>query len=139
GLLPEWAFFARCVVDADELRPTASREALYEDDLLDATREALGDQLRDWLMDLATTNPARMREFLGIHQLGVKALALYDLGMLRLVYRWLPFETSAGPMTMTEFRRLHDTIRYTRTVDEFRQLSAVAAAQGVGLVNGGYT
>src|SRR5690606_39212816 len=43
------------------------------------------------------------------------------------------------PMTMTEFRRLHDTIRYTRTVDEFRQLSAVAAAQGVGLVNGGYT
>ena len=31
GLLPDWAFFARCVVDATELRPTASREALYED------------------------------------------------------------------------------------------------------------
>ncbi|MGH3656115.1 MAG: HSP90 family protein [Micromonosporaceae bacterium] len=139
GLLPEWAFFARCIVDSDELRPTASREALYEDDLLDSTREALGERLRDWLMDLATTSPPRMREFLRVHQLGVKALSLYDLGMLRLVYRWLPFETSAGSMTLTEFRRQHPTIRYTQTVDEFRQLSAVAAAQGVGLVNGGYT
>ena len=139
GLLPDWAFFARCVVDASELRPTASREALYEDDLLEATREALGEQLRQWLMDLATTSPARMREFLGIHQLGVKALALHDFGMLRLVDRWLPYETSSGPMTLAEFRRHHDVIRYTQTVDEFRQLSAVAAAQGVGLVNGGYT
>jgi molecular chaperone HtpG len=59
--------------------------------------------------------------------------------MVRLVYRWLPFETSGGSMTLGEFRRQHDTIRYTHTVDEFRQLSAVAAAQGVGLVNGGYT
>jgi len=139
GLLPDWAFFARCVVDATELRPTASREALYEDDLLEATREALGEQLRDWLMRLATTDPGRMSEFLRIHQLGVKALALHDLGMLRLVYRWLPFETSTGTMTLGEFRRQHDTLRYTHTVDEFRQLSAVAAAQGVGLVNGGYT
>ena len=58
GLLPEWAFFARCVVDATELRPTASREALYEDSLLEATREALGDQLRGWLVRLAARDPA---------------------------------------------------------------------------------
>ena len=46
GLVPEWAFFVRCVVDTALLRPTASREALYEDDLLDETRIALGEQLR---------------------------------------------------------------------------------------------
>src|SRR4029078_13188216 len=34
GLLPDWAFFAHCVVDASELRPTASREAPHEDTLL---------------------------------------------------------------------------------------------------------
>jgi molecular chaperone HtpG len=28
GLLPEWAFFERCVIDTTELRPTASRESL---------------------------------------------------------------------------------------------------------------
>ena len=43
GLLPEWAFFARCVVDSTELRPTASREALYHDGLLGDTRDAIAD------------------------------------------------------------------------------------------------
>ena len=57
GLLPDWAFFARCVVDATELRPTASREALYEDGLLESVREALGDQLRGWLVRLAARDP----------------------------------------------------------------------------------
>src|SRR5690606_26441613 len=37
-----------------------------------------------------------------------------------------------------EFSRRHPEARYTPDVDEFRRLSAVAAAQGVGLVNAGY-
>ncbi|WP_242903097.1 HSP90 family protein [Actinomadura terrae] len=138
GLLPEWAFFARCVVDAGELRPTASREALYEDELLDSVRAGLGDALRQWLVRLAETDPPRLRGFLRLHQLGVKAMALHDDDMLRIVDRWLDYETSAGPMTLAEFRRRHPEGRFTPSVDEFRRLSAVAAAQGVGLVNGGY-
>lgn len=139
GLLPEWAFFVRCVVDVAELRPTASREALYEDDLLEATRTALGEQIRDWLMELSTTDPGRLRAFLRVHQLGVKALAVHDDEMLRLVDQWLPMETNAGAMSLAEFRGRYDVVRYTPSVEEFRQLAAVAAAQGIGLVNGGYT
>ncbi|MFC4910630.1 HSP90 family protein [Actinomadura gamaensis] len=138
GLLPEWAFFVRCVVDAAELRPTASREALFEDELLDATRHALGERVRQWLVRLAETDPSRMRAFLRLHQLGVKAMALHDDDMLRIVDRWLEFETSAGPMTLSEFRRRHADARYVTGVDEFRRLAAVSGAQGVGLVNGGY-
>jgi HSP90 family molecular chaperone len=138
GLLPEWAFFARCVVDAAELRPTAGREALYEDDLLEHTREELGRRLREWLIRLAETDPEGLRGFLRLHHLGVKALALHDDDMLRLVDRWLEYETSAGPMTLAQFRTRHPGGRYTSSVDEFRQLSAVSGAQGVGLVNGGY-
>ncbi|TDB78980.1 HSP90 family protein [Actinomadura sp. KC216] len=138
GLLPEWAFFARCVVDAGELRPTASREALYEDELLDSARQGLGDVLRQWLVRLSETDPGRLRAFLRLHQLGVKAMALHDDEMLRIVDRWLEYETSAGPMTLHEFRRRHPEGRFTPDVDEFRRLSAVAGAQGVGLVNGGY-
>ncbi len=70
GLLPDWAFFVRVVVDAAELRPTASREALYDDDLLEHTRDALGAQLREWLVKLAATDPARLRGFLRLHHLG---------------------------------------------------------------------
>lgn len=138
GLLPDWAFFVRCVIDAGELRPTASREALYDDELLESARHSLGESLRQWLVRLAETDPARLRGFLRLHQLGVKAMAVHDDDMLRIVDRWLEYETSAGPMTLAEFRNRHPGGRYTTGVDEFRRLSAVAGAQGIGLVNGGF-
>lgn len=138
-LLPDWAFFARCVVDTSELRPTASREQLYEDDLLQTAREALGQQLRDWLMDLATSDPELLGRFVGVHERGMLALALHDTEMLRLAERWVSFETTDGWMPLAEFRERHPQILYTATVEEFRQMSGIASAQGLGLVNGGYT
>ena len=65
--------------------------------MLEATRDALGAQLRGWLVRLGNTDPAGWTAFLAIHQLGVKALALHDDEMLRLVHRWLRSRrTTAG-------------------------------------------
>lgn len=139
GLLPDWAFFVRAVIDTAELRPTASREALFDDGNLEATRDALGAQLRGWLVRLGSTDPQKLDRFLGIHQLGVKALALHDDEMLRLVYRWLRFETNHGRMTAADLHERYGEIRYVATIEEFRQLAAVAAAQQITVVNGGYT
>jgi len=139
GLLPDWAFFARCVVDTDTLRPTASREALYDDETLSAVREALGAQLRAWLTGLAASDPQRLARFLDVHRLGVKALARHDDELLRIMLPWLAFETTDGPVTMVEFTRTHKVIHLARTVEEFRQVASIAAAQGLGVVNGGYT
>jgi molecular chaperone HtpG len=138
GLVPDWAFFARCVVDGTELRPTASREALYEDGLLESVRESLGNQLRGWLVRLSSTDPRRLGEFMSIHQLGVKALARHDDEMLRVVDRWLPVETNVGHMPLADFRERHGVLRYSPTTDQFRQLAAIAAAQNIPLINGGY-
>jgi molecular chaperone HtpG len=138
GLLPKWAFFVRCVVDTTELRPTASREALYDDNLLAEVRESLGDQLRGWMSRLGTVDPVRLAAFLRIHHLGVKALAVYDDEMLRLVQRWWPFETNVGPLTLAEFAERYGLVRYCPVLDDFRQLAPVAAAQGVPVVNAGY-
>ena len=137
-LLPEWAFFARCVVDTAELRPTANREALYADGLLESVRDALGDQLRGWLVRLASRDAQRLAQFLGIHRLGVKAMALHDDEMLRLVDQWLPMETNVGHVTLADFRQRHGVLRYSPTLDEFRQLAGIAAAQDLPLINGGY-
>jgi molecular chaperone HtpG len=139
GLLPDWAFFVRAVIDTSELRPTASREALFDDGHLEATREALGEQLRGWMVRLGSTDPQKLDRFLGIHQLGVKALALHDDEMLRLVYRWLRFETNHGRMTAAELQERKGEIRYVATIEEFRQLAAVASAQDLTIVNAGYT
>ena len=137
-LVPDWAFFVRCVVDCTELRPTASREALDEDELLEAARAVIGDQLRGWIVRLAGTDPARFDAFLGVHHLGVKALALHDDELLRLVDRWWPMETTVGSLTLADVRTRYRVVRYTRSRDEYRQIASVAAAQGLPVVNAGY-
>ncbi|SDG90075.1 molecular chaperone HtpG [Lentzea fradiae] len=138
GLLPDWAYFVRCVVDASSVRPTASRESLYQDEMLMAVREELGEQIRDWLIRLDAIEPRRAGELLAAHHLGIKSLARSDDEMLRLVERWLPFETTDGPVPLRQFKRKHGAILYIPDVDEFHQLAPVAAAQGLGLVNAGY-
>ncbi|MEU9126933.1 HSP90 family protein [Kitasatospora sp. NPDC048540] len=138
-LLPEWAFFVRCVVDTDGLRPTASREGLYADETLAAVRDALGARIRDWLTGLSASDPALLHRFLGVHHLAVKALARYDDELLRMLLPWLPFETTDGNVTLDEFARSHPVILVARTVEEFRQVAPIAGAAGLGVVNGGYT
>lgn len=138
-LLPDWAFFVRCVVNTDSLRPTASREGLYDDETLAAVREALGGQIRDWLADIAAREPDRLGRFLAVHHLAAKALALHDREMLRIMLPWLPFDTTAGRVSLAEFARSHPVVHLARTVEEFRQVAPIAAAQGLGVVNGGYT
>ncbi|MET0236981.1 MAG: HSP90 family protein [Kibdelosporangium sp.] len=138
GLLPDWAYFVRCVVNTSALRPTASREALYQDETLLAVRDELGNLLKDWLVRLGATEPERATRLLGKHQLGMKSVALVDDELLRLVERWLPFETTDGHVTLRQFRRKYASILYTPDVDEFRQLAPVAQAQGLGLLNAGY-
>ena len=139
GLLPEWAFFVRCVIDADGLRPTASRESLYEDETLAVVRDNLGDRIRDWLARLAGEDPRRLAAFLGVHALGVKALARHDHELLRVMLDHLRFETTDGQVTLTGFARNHPAIYLAPTVEEFHQVAPIASAQGIGVVNGGYT
>ncbi|MEU2431246.1 HSP90 family protein [Streptomyces sp. NPDC007861] len=138
-LLPDWAFFVRCVLDTDSLRPTASRESLYADEALAGVRDALGGRIRDWLTGLAAGDPERLARFLSVHHLGVKSLARHDGDMLRTMLPWLPFETTDGRLSLEEFAQRHPVVHFTRTVEEYRQVAPIASAQGIGVVNGGYT
>jgi molecular chaperone HtpG len=137
-LVPDWAFFVKCVVNANDLRPTASRESFVEDDKLAETREALGGCLRDYLRGLARLDRPRLQQLIALHHLAIKALAAGDDDFFRLFIDWLPFETSAGRMTLGEYRKEHAVLRYTTQLDRFRQIARVAAAQGLCVVNAGY-
>ncbi|MBC7932445.1 MAG: HSP90 family protein, partial [Rubrivivax sp.] len=142
GLLPEWAFFVKCIVNANDLRPTASRESFYEDDALAATRESLGRALRNYLLDLAEKDPTRLKRLIALHMLSIKALASADEEFFRIFVKWLPFETNMGVMTLTELREAHgggDVVRFATDSDVFRQIARVAAAQSLCVVNAGYT
>ena len=137
-LLPPWAFFVRCAINTSELRPTASREALYEDEVLLATREALGRSVRDWVIGVLGEESQLRIDFVRTHHLAIRSLALHDDDMLDLAASVLPFETTLGAMTLQQFYDEQGVIRYTSTTEDYRRVAPVARAQGLGIVNGGY-
>lgn len=136
-LLPDWAFFVRCVIDADDLRPNAARDGFVEDDRLDAVREQLGRCIRDHLADLAQMWPNRLAGIVAMHHAGITALSVHDEQCLLLFADWLPVDTSLGRMTLGEHARRHGELRFVRRYDDFRQVAPIAAAQGRCVVNGG--
>jgi molecular chaperone HtpG len=138
NLLPDWAFFVKAVVNANDLRPTASRETFYDDDRLAAARDALGDCLRGYLVGLAERRPEKLEKFIDLHHRALKALAAEDDEFYRLFIDYLPFETTHGRMTFGEYRREHGTLVFAPTVDQFRQIARVASAQGRCVINAGY-
>ncbi|HEY8880922.1 MAG TPA: HSP90 family protein [Roseateles sp.] len=139
NLLPPWAFFVQCVVNCTGLHPSAARNAFVEDEVLQRTQQELGEGLRAYLVGLARHHPERLEELMGYHSLALKSLALEDDEFFRLFAPWFPFQTSQGRTTMQSYLARNQNIHYTRTVDEFRQIAQIAAAQGIEVVNGGYT
>ncbi|MEM7476123.1 MAG: HSP90 family protein, partial [Planctomycetota bacterium] len=139
GLLPDWAFFVKCVVNASQLRPNAARESFFEDETLRGARQEMGDCLRGYLVDLAENDRSRLDKIIQLHYMPIKSLAIEDSEFYRLFVDWLPFETSIGQTTLGEHCRHQSTIRYVRDVDQFRQIASVAGAQNLCVFNGGYS
>ncbi|WP_169165836.1 HSP90 family protein [Cellulomonas taurus] len=138
GLLPEWAFFVRCVIDASGLRPTASREQLYSDEVLLATQEALAASIRSWLLTTLESDSGQAAQFVRTHHLAVRSLALTDDTMLDLAARILPYETTDGQLTLDEVAEQHGAVVYAATLEEYKRIAPVARAQGMAVVNAGY-
>jgi molecular chaperone HtpG len=137
-LLPEWAFFVRCVLDTTGLTPTASREQLIDDASLEFTREELSAALRRWILKIAATEPHRFHRFLSVHQLALKAVAVHDDELASALLPALTFETSQGVATIERIAASGGPVRYAETNDEFRQIAPIADAESP-IVNGGYT
>lgn len=137
-IVPEWAFFARVVVNSTGLNPTASREGLIDDPALGATRDAIGATLRSWICTLAESDPMRLEAFVATHYLGLKALAVHDEEIASLIVRLLPMETSRGFRTIGEIVAQSTEIAYVPTTDQFRQVNALASSRQ-WVVNATYT
>ena len=138
GIVPQWAYFVRFIGNSNYLRLTASREQLSDDELLENTRQAIGSSIRQWLEDMAENSPSRFNDFISIHAMGLRAVAVRDPYMLDLTARYVPLESTVGTLPLLDLLASHESIRYTRTVDQYRALADVAASQSMVLVNAGY-
>jgi molecular chaperone HtpG len=137
-IVPPWAFFVRVVLNSDKLRPNAAREGVQEDAAFRRTRDAIGRKLRGYLIELSEHDPEKLARLIALHDLSIRALAVDDDEFCRIVFDWLPVETSQGDMTLGQYRARHDVIRYATSLDQFRQIAQVAAAQGLCVINAAY-
>lgn len=137
GILPDWAVFTKCIINAKDLRPTASREGFYEDDTLRTVKKELGLCIVEYLKDMAKNHPQAFQQFLDIHELVVRSMAIEDDELFQLFIDELTFETTRGNLTGRELRMTKEPLLYCG-MKEYRQLSQVFVAQNHLLIDTGY-
>ncbi|ENM8314506.1 HSP90 family protein [Listeria monocytogenes] len=136
NILPDWSFFAKCVIWTDELQPVASREAFYKNERLTSVASELGVALKN---GIETLPEEALIKLLATHYLGFKALASEDAPFLKLIYPYLPVRTLNGEEKLGDIIAKNDVIYYTYSVDDFRQIKDIARSSGMTLINGGYS
>lgn len=138
-LLPKWAFFIRCILNADGLDAIASRESLVFNDALKAAKKEIAQSIKSYLASIGLIDHAIYQKLIGTHYLHLKAIAAEDNELLQVFIDDLPFETNKGIRTFKTIREQEQTIYYTPDIDDFKQVRRIAGAQGVLIINAAYT
>lgn len=139
NLLPSWAFFVKCILNAETLSSTASRESLVNNEELRKASTEIGKALKNYLKGLVLTDPDLFHKILDIHYLHIKAIAAEDNEMLSLFMDELPFETNKGTRNFKSIRNHNSQVYYTPLLDDFKQIRRIASSQGMLVINAAYT
>jgi molecular chaperone HtpG len=138
AILPKWSFFLRCFLNTSQLRPTASRENFYEDEVLEQAREELNECISGYLLSLSRKNPQLLQRIIDVHFLAIKSMAAEDDVFFRTFMPFLDFETNMGRMSGRELMTRHEPISYTADMNQFHRTGALMLAQNQLLVNACY-
>ncbi len=114
-LLPPWARFVGGVIDCPALQPTASREAVHQDDAFFALREVIAKQLRDGLLRIYSAEQAVWQRIVRGHTDIIMAWAAKDDEFFRMVADSVPLRTSRGNIALPEYLKLSRGVVYYTT------------------------
>lgn len=139
NLLPEWTSFVKCVINTNSLRPTASRESLMDDEVMKEAKKELSNCFKDYLKILMLKDVKKLSEIISIHHVYIKALAVEDRELLKMFIDYIPFETNKGYMAFLSIKTYNETIYYTPSLDDFRQIRRIAGSQDKTVINAAYS
>jgi len=138
AILPKWSGFLRCFLNTSQLRPTASRENFYEDELLAQARDELSLCISDYLKNLASSKPDLLEQIIRIHFMAIKSMACEDETFFRTFIPFLKFETNMGERTGKDLLTCSESVSYVTDINQFHRTSAMMLAQNQMLVNACY-
>jgi len=137
-ILPKWSGFLRCFLNTSQLRPTASRENFYEDELLAQAREELSSCIAEYLTGLSRKNPELLQEIIKIHFMAIKSMACEDQEFFRTFIPFFKFETNMGELSGKELLTRTEPVSYALNMNQFHRTSALMLSQNQLLVNACY-
>ncbi len=138
NLIPDWAVFTKCIINATDLRPTASREGFYVDEVLESARDAIEDALIDYIAGIAEDEREVFDHFFHIHKLTLMSLALAAPKLFGILVDYCEFETTRGLQTGYDLRTCAEPLVYAPTEAKYKQLSQLFFAQDKMLINVSY-
>lgn len=139
-IVPKWAFFTRCIINAEELTPTASREDFIKDAKLMKVRNQIEKCIFDYFVSLSQYDVRKLKQLTKIHNVAIKSLVVENDQIFKLFFPFLTFPTNQG--TLTGFQIVNASkkipVNYCVEVDDFRRICPLLDGTGSLLVNGGY-
>ncbi len=138
-LIPKWAFFTRCIIDAKHLTPMASREGFASDHALAKARNDIEKCLFDYFVSLSKFDVNKLKRLTMIHNVAIKSLAVENEQVYKLFFPFLAFSTNIGDLTGLQLleaaKRL--PVYYCVEVDDYRRARPLVGNARV-IVNAGY-
>lgn len=139
-LIPKWAFFTRCIVNMEDLTPTASREGFTRDGKLMKAKGEIEKCIFDYFVSLSQYDVRKLKQITQIHNVAIKSLVMENEQIFKLFFPFLTFPTNQGMLTGFQIVNASKKVpvNYCVEVDDFRRLCPLVEGTGSLLVNGGY-
>ena len=139
-IIPKWAFFTRCIIDADDLTPNASREGFARDGKLMKVKNWIEKCIFDYFVSLSQYNVRMLKTLLRVHNVAIKSLVVENERIFKLFFPFLTFPTNNGVLTGFQLVEASKKmpVHYCVDVDDFRRICPLLAGTDSLLVNGGY-
>lgn len=139
-LIPKWAFFTRCIVNMDDLTPTASREGFTRDGKLMKAKGEVEKCIFDYFVSLSQYDVRKLKQLTQVHNVAIKSLVMENEQIFKLFFPFLTFPTNRGILTGFQIVNASKKVpvSYCVELDDFRRLSPLVKGTESLLVNGGY-
>ncbi len=139
-LIPRWAFFTRCILNAQTLTPMASREGVVSDHQLAKARNKIEKCIFDYFVALSQYDVNKLKRLTILHNVAIKSLAVENEQIYKLLFPFLTFSTNKGNMTgfqVVEAAKRHP-VYYCMEVDDYRRACPLVGNGSGVLINAGY-
>lgn len=139
-LIPKWAFFARCIINMENLTPTASREGFTKDAKLMKAKGEIEKCIFDYFVSLSQYDVRKLKQLTQIHNVAIKSLVMENEQIFKLFFPFLTFPTNQGILTGFQIVNASKKtpVNYCVELDDFRRLCPLVEGTKSLLVNGGY-